>query len=93
MDDFTPDTTRTGDAPRPRPRSAARRAMDEYADTGTWITTTVTESEADLVRRRLYTMAHKAGYGLRTEYVTAERGQLRLRMLVTTKKSHMEVAA
>lgn len=41
--------------------------MDQNADTGRWIRTEVATPEVDEARKRLYTLANKAGYSLRTE--------------------------
>jgi hypothetical protein len=45
--------------------------MDDHVDTGTWVSTEVATGEVEAVKRRLYTLANKAGYSLRTE--TAEK--------------------
>lgn len=49
--------------------------MDEHADTGRWISTEVATPEVDEVRKRLYTLANKAGYSLRTECVEKTQTQ------------------
>lgn len=49
--------------------------MDEHVDTGRWISTEVATPEADEVRKRLYTLANKAGYSLRTECVVKTETQ------------------
>lgn len=41
--------------------------MDANVDTGRWIRTDVETPQVDEVRKRLYTLANKAGYSLRTE--------------------------
>ncbi len=93
---FDVDTERTG-AAAPRRRSEARQAMDTYVDTGTWFFTVVSVTEVDTAVRRLYTMAHKAGYAINTERVPVigddgqPSGSIRLRMLCRTKarKEHI----
>jgi len=44
--------------------------MDQHADTGTWIRTECATGDLLEVRKRLYTLANKAGYSLRTETET-----------------------
>lgn len=41
--------------------------MDANADTGRWIRTDVATPDVEAVKKRLYTLANKAGYSLRTE--------------------------
>lgn len=82
---FTEDKNRRGD-PAPRRRSAARIAMDSHVDTGTWITTQVPESDLDAIKRRLYTLANKAGYSLRTEVAARGDGSIALRLLVRSQQ-------
>lgn len=41
--------------------------MDTHVDTGRWISTEVATPEVETVKKRLYTLANKAGYSLRTE--------------------------
>lgn len=83
--EFTEDDQRRGD-PAPRRRSPARIAMDSHVDTGKWITTQVPESDLDAVKRRLYTLANKAGYSLRTEAGPGGDGSIALRLLVRNRK-------
>jgi hypothetical protein len=65
--------------------------MDEHADTGRWMSTECATSDIDAVRRKLYTLANKAGYSLRTESAEirqpsgSDDGVSVLRLLVRTK--------
>ena len=73
--------------------------MDSHADTGTWMRTEVPTPDLDAVKRRLYTLANKAGYSLRTETsvaceATQETDEISvLRLLVRTREATTRGAA
>lgn len=86
--EFRTDSERTGAATPIGRRSAARIAMDKHADTGDWMVTEVPTGDVDQVLRRLRTLAHKAGYSLRTERCAAGDGiSTKLRLLVRSKEA------
>lgn len=65
--ELTVDEARRGEPLPHGRRSPARIAMDAHVDTDTWMSTEVATSDVETVKKRLYTLANKAGYSLRTE--------------------------